>query len=125
MRWRQRDSVAVPHRVEGSSRRHAQSPRALETRAMFGQLEEVWIVEQSSRDPRDPMDPIDPDPAPKEDIGPSAEAVVAELRADITAIHRDSYGRGAEDIKVYLLDDVLIVILEGLELLPNEEFMIE
>jgi uncharacterized protein YbcI len=43
---------------------------------------------------------------------------------DVLAIQRDSYGRGAENAKAHVLDDTVIVILEGLELLPNEEFMI-
>jgi uncharacterized protein YbcI len=44
---------------------------------------------------------------------------------DILAIQRDSYGRGAANAKAFVLDDTVIVILEGLELLPNEEFMID
>jgi uncharacterized protein YbcI len=80
-------------------------------------------LEQSRRGPEE--EPLDPDPSPGQDVGPSSEAITDELRADILAIHRDSYGRGSEDVKVYLLDDTLIIILEGLELLPNEEFMIE
>jgi uncharacterized protein YbcI len=76
-------------------------------------------------DPERHIGPADPDPHPEEAISPSPEAVSAAISKDILAIHRDSYGRGADNAKAHLLDDTLIVILEGLELLPNEEYLIE
>ena len=71
-----------------------------------------------------PDQPLDPEPDPRQEA-PDAEAIAAELRDEIAAIHRDSYGKGAVEVKAHLLDNVIVVILEGLELLPNEEFMIE
>jgi uncharacterized protein YbcI len=56
---------------------------------------------------------------------PSAERIEEEIRREILALHIDSYGRGAETTKVYLLEDLVVVLLEGLELQPNEAFMIE
>jgi uncharacterized protein YbcI len=67
----------------------------------------------------------DPEPLLDEAVTPSAEAVASAVCRDILAIQLDSYGRGAENATAHVLDDTVIVILDGLELLPNEEFMIE
>jgi uncharacterized protein YbcI len=67
--------------------------------------------------------PADPDPRP--DVAHSAEAIADAVCRDILAIQLDSYGRGAANAKAHVLDDTVIVILDGLELLPNEVFMIE
>jgi uncharacterized protein YbcI len=40
------------------------------------------------------------------------------------AIHRESYGRSVASAKAHVLGDTVIVLLDGLELLPNEEFLI-
>ena len=68
--------------------------------------------------------PIDPDP-PYREAAPSQPSAAEQIRRDILTIHRDSYGRGADVTQAYVLDDTVIVILDGLELLPNEEFLIE
>ncbi len=75
--------------------------------------------------PEPQMGPADPEPHPKEAVAPSAEDVASAVCRDILAIQLDSYGRGAERATAHVLDDTVIVILDGLELLPNEEFMIE
>jgi uncharacterized protein YbcI len=54
----------------------------------------------------------------------SAEEIADEICRDLMAIHRDSYGRTAEDAKAFVLDDTVIVLLNGLELAPNEEFLV-
>ena len=69
--------------------------------------------------------PADPDPPPEEANRPSAVQVADAISADILAIHRDSYGGGADRAQAYVLDDTVVVMLDGLELLPNEEFLIE
>jgi uncharacterized protein YbcI len=74
-------------------------------------------------DPEPKPGPADPDPHP-DLIPPTQEAVADAVCRDILAIQRDSYGGGAEQAKAHVLDDTVIVILDGLELLPNEEFMI-
>ena len=76
-------------------------------------------------DPERQSGPADPDPHPEEAIAPAPGAVAEAVCRDILAIHRDSYGRGAENATAHVLDNTVIVILEGLELLPNEEFMID
>jgi uncharacterized protein YbcI len=74
--------------------------------------------------PRDPP-PIDPDPRPEETAAPTQRAVADEICRDILAIHRDSYGRSAADARAHVMDDTVVVILDDIELLPNEEFLIE
>jgi len=74
--------------------------------------------------PQAPDWPADPDPHPEEAVATSPEAVAEAVCGDILAIQLDSYGRGAENAKAHVLDDTVIVMLDGLELLPNEEFMI-
>ncbi|HEX3263096.1 MAG TPA: Na-translocating system protein MpsC family protein [Solirubrobacterales bacterium] len=74
-------------------------------------------------DPEPRPGPADPDPQP-DAIAPTQEAVADAVCRDILAIQRDSYGGGAEHAKAHVLDDTVIVILDELELLPNEEFMI-
>lgn len=69
--------------------------------------------------------PTDPDPDPEGRAAPGADAIADSICRDILAIHMDSYGRGADRVTAHVLDDTVIVILDGLELLPNEEFMIE
>jgi uncharacterized protein YbcI len=69
--------------------------------------------------------PADPDPRPEQAALPTQPAVEEEIRRDILAIHRDSYGRSAGDAQAHVMDDTVIVILDDLELLPNEEFLID
>lgn len=69
--------------------------------------------------------PADPDPQREEVVGPSPQQVTDEICRDLLAIHRDSYGRSAETAQAHWLGDTVVVILDGLELLPNEEFLLE
>jgi uncharacterized protein YbcI len=48
-----------------------------------------------------------------------------ELAEELLKIHRETYGKGAQDTRAYLLGDAVVCFLEDLELLPNEEFMLE
>jgi uncharacterized protein YbcI len=68
--------------------------------------------------------PADPHPQRGEVAGPTTEQVADEICRGLLAIHRDSYGRDAEKAHAYVLEDTVIVLLDGLELLPNEEFLI-
>ena len=54
----------------------------------------------------------------------SVAAMEEEISREILAIHLDSYGHGAASIRVHVLDDLVVVLLDGLELQPNEEFLI-
>jgi uncharacterized protein YbcI len=76
-------------------------------------------------DPQPQPRPADPDPHPEEAIAPSPEAVAQSIAEDLTAIHRDSYGRSAKAVEAHVIGDTVIVIFDDLELLPNEEFLIE
>lgn len=48
-----------------------------------------------------------------------------EISKEILRIHRHSYGKGAERAQTWVSDDFVIVVLDGLELLPNEEFLVQ
>ena len=74
---------------------------------------------------REDPGPIDPDPRPRETAAPTQRSVEDEICRDILAIHRDSYGRSAGDAQAHVMNDTVIVILDDLELLPNEEYLIE
>jgi uncharacterized protein YbcI len=69
-----------------------------------------------------PEDPSRPD----ERLGPpSAEEVRDEISREILRIHEESYGKGAGQAHTHLGDDFVVVILDNLELLPNERFLVE
>ena len=68
--------------------------------------------------------PADPDPQRGAVAGPTTEQVANEISRDLLAIHHQSYGRRAASAEAHVLGDTVIVLLDGLELLPNEEFLI-
>ena len=68
--------------------------------------------------------PADPDPQRGEVAGPTAAEIADEICRDLLAIHRESYGRSVASAQAHVLDDTVVVLLDGLELLPNEEFLI-
>jgi len=76
------------------------------------------------QDPERGPGPADPDPQTEEATVPDDREVADSICRDILAIQRDSYGRGAEDATAHVLGDTVIVLIDGLELLPNEEFLI-
>jgi uncharacterized protein YbcI len=47
------------------------------------------------------------------------------LGEDLLRIHEDSYGKGAGRTRIHILHDMVICLLDELELMPNEEFLIE
>jgi uncharacterized protein YbcI len=69
--------------------------------------------------------PADPDPPCGDVAGPSAEVIEEAICREMLAIHRDSYGRDAGKATAHLVGDTLIVLLDGLELLPSEQFLLE
>jgi uncharacterized protein YbcI len=77
-------------------------------------------------DPHRYDEPADPFEAEGETVEPPTDRQVTEAIAEqLLSIHRDSYGRAAERAVSQLIDhDTLIVLLDGLELLPNEEFLV-
>jgi uncharacterized protein YbcI len=51
-----------------------------------------------------------------------AEQAISE---DLLRIHRESYGRAARLVRTYVLEDDVICFMDGLELMPSEEFLID
>ena len=76
-------------------------------------------MEGQARDPG----PVDPDPRPEQAAVPQ-RSVEEQICRDILAIHLGSYGRSAGDAQAHVMDNTVIVILDDLELLPNEEYLI-
>ena len=56
---------------------------------------------------------------------PDLKQTELDLAEALMDLHRESYGKVALLAKVHILDDMVVVLLDQIELLPNEEFMIE
>ena len=75
--------------------------------------------------PDDVQGPADPE-GPGERRGPpSAAEVRDEVAGEILRIHEESYGKGAAHSHAFLGEDYVVVVLDDLELLPNEKFLVE
>jgi uncharacterized protein YbcI len=48
-----------------------------------------------------------------------------ELGAELLRLHRESYGEGASSSRVYIHDDIVFCLLDEIELLQVEQFMVE
>jgi uncharacterized protein YbcI len=72
-----------------------------------------------------PPEPEDPGGPAQSRQPPSQEQIRDELAREILRIHEESYGNGAETAKVLVSEDWVVVMLDGLELLPNEKFLLE
>ena len=48
-----------------------------------------------------------------------------EIGREILAIVEESYGRGAGSAEAVVTDEWVVVILDDLELLPNEQFLVD
>ena len=57
--------------------------------------------------------------------GSELDAVRDALGQELNRIHIQSYGRGAKKAKVTILDDLVVCLLDELELMPNEEFLVD
>jgi uncharacterized protein YbcI len=75
--------------------------------------------------PRDPEGPVDPGGAGERRDPPSEAEVRDEIAREILRIHEESYGNGAADAHTYIGEDFVVVVLDDLELLPNERFLVE
>jgi uncharacterized protein YbcI len=76
-------------------------------------------------DPHRYDEPADPFEAGGETADQPTDREVTEAIAEhLLHIHRESYGRAADRAVSNLIDDTLVVLLDGLELLPNEEFLV-
>ncbi len=69
--------------------------------------------------------PQDPGNADEQRGPPSAQEVSDEVSQEILRIHEESYGKGAGKAHAFVAESFVIVVLDDLELLPNEEFLVE
>jgi uncharacterized protein YbcI len=71
-------------------------------------------------EPQDPHPPRKANPAP-----PTGEQVTGAIAREIHRIHEESYGNGAERANAVVIGDFVVVVLDGLDLLPNEQFLVD
>jgi uncharacterized protein YbcI len=68
-------------------------------------------------------------PADPEERGsrrpPSDQEVKDECALEILRIHEESYGKGARAAHAFVGNGYVLVVLDDVELLPNEKFLIE
>jgi uncharacterized protein YbcI len=48
-----------------------------------------------------------------------------ELARELLQILESSYGKGARQARVHVLGDMVFCVLDGIELLPNEQFLVD
>jgi uncharacterized protein YbcI len=48
-----------------------------------------------------------------------------ELADELLRIHEESYGKGAAAARVHILDDLVVCLLDDIEMLPAEQFLID
>ena len=48
-----------------------------------------------------------------------------EIAREILRIHEEAYGNGAAAARTFIGGDYVVVVLDDLELLPNERFLVE
>ncbi len=54
-----------------------------------------------------------------------SDPVTQELARELLAVHEESYGKSADEVRVHLLKDDVIVFLDGIELQRNEQFLLD
>jgi uncharacterized protein YbcI len=69
-----------------------------------------------------PEDPQNPD---QRRAPPSVVEVSDEISREILRIHEESYGAGAGAAHAFVSQDFVIVVLDDIELLPNEKFLVD
>lgn len=72
--------------------------------------------------PRSPEDPGRPEAAREP---PSQQQVRDEIAREILRIYEESYGTGAARAETLVSEGWVIVVLDGLQLLPSEQLLIE
>jgi uncharacterized protein YbcI len=83
-------------------------------------------MDEQPREERESEGPFDPIQESEAAAGePSAQTIADAIATELMRIHEESYGRTAERATSHLIDDTLVVIMDGLELLPNERFLVE
>jgi uncharacterized protein YbcI len=71
---------------------------------------------QGPDDPGRPEDAREP---------PSQSQVTDEIAREILRIYEESYGTGAANAETLVGENWVIVVLDGLDLLPNEQFLVD
>jgi uncharacterized protein YbcI len=55
---------------------------------------------------------------------PTDRQVAAEIGEELLRIHHESYGQGAETVQTHFVGDTVIVVMDGLQLLPAEDLLV-
>jgi uncharacterized protein YbcI len=76
-------------------------------------------IPDQSEGPEDPQSPED-----RRDPPTDAE-VLKEISSEILRIHEESYGAGATKAHAYVGNGFVVVVLDDIDLLPNEKFLID
>jgi uncharacterized protein YbcI len=79
---------------------------------------------QRQRPPEEPG-PQDPSDPRQRREPPTDDQVSRKLSDEILRIHEESYGKGAGKVEAIVSGDWVVIVLDELELMPNEEFLIE
>jgi uncharacterized protein YbcI len=69
--------------------------------------------------------PFDPIENSEQAAGPPQVEAAEAIATDLLRIHNESYGGSATKVMSHIVGDTLIVLMDDLELLPNEEFLVE
>src|SRR5205814_8526684 len=77
--------------------------------------------ERRPADQSGPADPGGPDTGP----APTDVQVHDGIAQGILNILEESYGRGAGSARAFISDEWVVVVLDDLELLPNEQFLVD
>jgi uncharacterized protein YbcI len=56
---------------------------------------------------------------------PEQTQLEQQLGEELLRLHEESYGKGASRSRVYIHDDLVVCMLDDIELLPNERFLID
>jgi uncharacterized protein YbcI len=83
---------------------------------------EVGSISDRSEDLEGPADPEGP--GERRSL-PTAEDVRDEIASEILRIHEESYGKGAGRAHAFMGEDFVVAVLDEIELLPNEKFLID
>jgi uncharacterized protein YbcI len=75
--------------------------------------------------PEETQGPADPEQGGRRRGPPSDQEVREEVALEILRIHEESYGKGARNTHAFVGNGYVIVVLDDVELLPNEKFLIE
>jgi uncharacterized protein YbcI len=84
--------------------------------------EEVVPISDRNDESEGPKDPGSPGERREP---PSAKEVSEEISREILRIYEESYGTGAASAEALMAEKWVIVVLDGLQLLPNEKFLVE